>query len=217
MSEVPQIAQTNAQTLPLHELLSRLLAPEKTSHRHPLPLMGTLQDLNQALEERPLLDFINANLRGIGQVAFANNPASGLIVLLAIFLQSPWVALMLVVGVGAATLTAYGMRLDRPSVRNGIFGFNGALVGLGLGTFGTWGNGSGNPLWALAIAVCAALSTVFMQYVGRWMAVRLKLPAMGMPFHIVAFGFLAIALYLPQPFFQLGTPPPFPNPADSLE
>ncbi|MGK7901944.1 MAG: urea transporter [Hormoscilla sp.] len=216
MSNASFSSTNNHQSLPLHELLSRLLESETTSHRHPLPIMGTMQDLNQAWERRTLLDFINASLRGIGQVGFANNPISGLLIVLAIFIQSPWTALMLVVGVVVATWTAYLMRLDRPSVRNGIFGLNGALVGLGLGTFSAWGNGTGNWLWVLAAIVCAALSTVLMEYLGLWMAVHLGLPSMGLPFHIVAYSFLAIALYVPQPFFQLGAPPPFP-PTESLD
>ncbi|NEP01355.1 MAG: urea transporter [Symploca sp. SIO2E9] len=217
MSEASSITDIDSRPLPLHELLSRLLESEKVSHRHPLPIMGTLQEVNTSLERRPLLDFINASLRGIGQVAFANNPISGLLIILAVFIQSPWVALMLIVGVVVATLTAYWMHLDNPSVRNGIFGFNGALVGLAFGTFSSWGNGNMNLLWLLVVAIAAALSTVLMQYIGLWMAVNLKLPAMGVPFQIVALLILAIALYVPQPFLQLGAPPPFPNPADSLD
>ena len=203
--------------LPLHELLSQLLRSEPVAKQHPWPCMGTLQRLNRTLERQPLLDFINTCLRGIGQIAFANNPLSGLLIVLAVGLQSAWVALTLLVGIAAATLTAYWLKLDRPSIRNGIFGFNGALVGLALGTFGTWGNGSGSGAWLLAIALGAALTTVLMQKLGLWMAVHWKLPAMGIPFHLVAYLFLAIALYVPQPVFQLGTPPPFPNPAETLE
>ncbi|NES65795.1 MAG: urea transporter [Okeania sp. SIO2D1] len=217
MSNASESTENNPQSLPLHELLSRLLKSEKTSHRHPLPIMGTMQDLNDTLEASPLLDLINASLRGIGQVGFANNPVSGLLITLAVFIQSPWTALMLVVGVVTATWTGYLMHLDRPSVRNGIFGLNGALVGLALGTFGAWGNGTGNWLWVLAAIVCAALSTVLMEYLGNWMAVNLGLPSMAVPFQIVTYSFLAIALYVPQPFFQLGAPPPFPNPAESLD
>ena len=71
MSNSSEISQNNSEPLPLHELLSRLLKSEKNSHRHPLPIMGTMQDLNETLKQRPLLDLINASLRGIGQVGFA--------------------------------------------------------------------------------------------------------------------------------------------------
>ena len=217
MSEASGLTKTQVQSLPLYELLSRLLQSESVSRHPPLPLMGTLQGWNKAMERRSLLGFINACLRGIGQIAFANNPISGLLIVLAVGLQSPWVALTLLVGITAATLTAYWLKLDRPSIRNGIFGFNGALVGLALGTFGNWGNGSGSLVWLGAIALGAALTTVLMQKLGLWMAVYWKLPAMGIPFHIVTYFFLAIALYLPQPVFQIGSPPPFLNPAETLE
>lgn len=217
MAEASGITNTQMQALPLHELLSRLLQSEPVAQPHLWFCMGTLQGLNKALERRSLLDFANACLRGIGQIAFANNPLSGLLIVLAVGLQSAWVALTLLVGIAAATLMAYWLKLDRPSIRNGIFGFNGALVGLALGTFGTWGNGSGNGLWLGAIALGAALTTVLMQKLGLWMAVHWKLPAMGIPFHIVTYLFLIIALYVPQPFFQLGSPPPFPNPVETLD
>ncbi len=50
MSNTSEIYQNNSEPLPLHELLSRLLKSEKTSHRHPLPIMGTMQDLNDTLQ-----------------------------------------------------------------------------------------------------------------------------------------------------------------------
>lgn len=217
MTESSHLSQPTSQPLPLHELLSRLLQSRLIAKRHPWPCMGTLQGLDRAAEKGALLDFINTSLRGIGQIAFANNPVSGLLILLAVGLQSGWVALSLMVGVVAATFTANRLNLDRSSVRNGIYGFNGALVGVALGTFGTWGNGSGSGFWLGAIALGAALTTVLMQKLGLWMAVHWKLPAMGIPFHIVAYLFLAIALYVPQSVFQLGAPPPFPNPAETLE
>jgi len=217
VTKASQISDFSPQPLPLHELLSRLLQSEPIAQQHPYPCLGTLQSLNQILVKHPLWDLINASLRGIGQIAFANNPISGLLILLAVGLQSVWVATSLVVGVTAATLTANWLNLNRSSIRNGIYGFNGALVGAALGTFSTWENGSIHGLWLGAIALGAALTTVLMQHLGLWIATRWKLPAMGIPFHIVAYLFLGIALYVPQPFFQLGSPPAFPNPADTLD
>jgi solute carrier family 14 (urea transporter) len=83
-----------------------------------------MQPLNQRLANQPGLDFLNYTLRGIGQVIFVNNPFSGLLILLALFIQSPWVGVMGLVGVVASTLTAVLLKLDRGSLRNGIFGFN---------------------------------------------------------------------------------------------
>lgn len=86
------MATTTDEPLPLHELISRILVPEP-SFQKPKGLLsglGTMQALNQRLANQPLLDFINATLRGISQVIFVNNPLSGLLILAAMFIQSPW-------------------------------------------------------------------------------------------------------------------------------
>jgi len=61
-----------------------------------------MQHLNQRLANQPLLDFFNATLRGIGQVIFVNNPVSGLLILIAIFIQSPRLGTMSLLGTAAA-------------------------------------------------------------------------------------------------------------------
>jgi hypothetical protein len=102
------MATTTDEPLPLHELISRILAPEP-SFQKPKGLLaglGTMQALNQRLANQPLLDFINATLRGISQVIFVNNPLSGLLILAAMFIQSPWLGGMSLVGTAAATLMA---------------------------------------------------------------------------------------------------------------
>ena len=83
------MATTTDEPLPLHELMERILAPEP-SFQKPKGLLsglGTMQALNQRLANQPLLDFINATLRGISQVIFVNNPLSGLLILAAMFKQ----------------------------------------------------------------------------------------------------------------------------------
>jgi len=86
------MATTTDEPLPLHELISRILAPEPSFEKPKglLAGLGTMQALNQRLANQPLLDFINATLRRISQVIFVNNPLSGLLILAAMFIQSPW-------------------------------------------------------------------------------------------------------------------------------
>ena len=128
-----------ADPAPLHELMSHLLADKPIASRQTTTVLagiGTLQHWNRQLEQAPTLDFINSILRGIGQVIFINNPISGLLILLALFIQSPWVGWMGLLGVLISTTTALLLGLDRDTIRNGIFGYNGLLVGAALGTFG---------------------------------------------------------------------------------
>jgi urea transporter/Ca2+-binding EF-hand superfamily protein len=193
--------------LPLHELISHILTTETLAPQRKtrfLPALGTMQQLNQRLANQPLGDFINYNLRGIGQVIFVNNPVSGLLILVALFLQSPWVAFLGLLGVVASTVTAIWLKLDRDSLRNGIFGYNGLLVGAALGTFGLPGNGAGNPLWAIAVLCIAALTTVMMKVAGVWFVTLVKSPLLTLPFNIATLIFLILIKIIPQPWFDLG-------------
>ena len=87
--------------LSLQEIIARIAVPAQyTTDRLPIwSGLGTMPRLNRRWANRPGLDFINYNLRGIGQVIFVNNPLSGLLILLALFIQSPWIGLMSLVGV----------------------------------------------------------------------------------------------------------------------
>lgn len=58
----------------------------------------------------PFLDFINYSLRGVGQVVFLNNPLSGLLIMLALFIQSPWIGLMSLVAVVSSTAGAIAIK-----------------------------------------------------------------------------------------------------------
>lgn len=122
--------------LSLQEIISRIAVPAQyTTDRLPIWAgLGTMPRLNRRWANQPGLDFVNYNLRGIGQVIFVNNPLSGLLILLALFIQSPWIGLMSIVGVVSSTVTAIALQLDRDTIRSGIFGYNGILVGAALGT-----------------------------------------------------------------------------------
>ncbi|MGB3203850.1 MAG: urea transporter [Crinalium sp.] len=202
-----RIATPGDEPLPLHELISQVLGDDDSSSPfvlNPLRGLGTMQSLNQRLAKQPLLDFINSLLRGIGQVIFLNNPISGFLILTALFIQSPWVGFLSLVGVTASTISAIALKLDRDSRRNGIFGYNGILVGAALGIFGLPGNGSGNLNWVVAVIVFAALTTVLMKTLGVWCATKLNVPFLTVPFNIATLLFLMI-VSLPQPWFDLGT------------
>lgn len=193
--------------LPLHELISQVLSQENSSSPplvSPLQGLGTMQFLNQRLANQPILDLLNSILRGVGQVIFLNNPIGGLLILTALLIQSPWVGLLSLVGVAASTITAIALKLDRDSRRNGIFGYNGVLVGAALGIFSLPGNGAWNLSWVVAVILFAALTTVLMKTLGVWCATQLNVPFLTLPFNIATLLFLILVLLLPQPWFDLG-------------
>ena len=107
-----------------------------------------------------VLRFVDINLRGIGQVMFQDNPLTGALFLAAIAWGSyaagvPQVALCGVLAIVVATLTAQWLRVDQASLRAGLFGYNGVLVGLALATFIAPG-----PLLYAYVVLGAAVSVV---------------------------------------------------------
>ncbi len=73
--------------------------------------------------------------RGIGQVMFQNNALSGLLMLAGLFLNSWQMALLAIAGNVVSTLAAYFSGYNREDIRNGLYGFNGTLVGIAIGVF----------------------------------------------------------------------------------
>jgi urea transporter len=108
----------------------------------------------------PLVGFIDLSLRGASQVFFQNNALTGFIILAAIF----WgghasgnlgVAYGAVVGLVVASFTAILLNSDRNALKQGLFGFNGVLVGAALPTFLAH-----RPLMWAYLILGAAVSTV---------------------------------------------------------
>lgn len=82
----------------------------------------------------------DAVLRGCSQVMFQNNPLTGLLFFIAIFVGAweeglPQVAFGCLLGTAAATLSAAWLVDDRTALRTGLYGYNGCLVGAALPTF----------------------------------------------------------------------------------
>ncbi|MUG91077.1 urea transporter [Scytonema sp. UIC 10036] len=202
--------------LPLHELIHHILESKTTATErlfYGIPVLGTMQLLNQRLANQPGLNFFNATLRGIGQAIFVNNPMSGLLIIIAMFIQSPWLGIMSLIGTSSATLTAIALKLNPSAIQNGIFGLNGLFVGATLAFFGLFGGkGVWNPSWIIAAIVLSALSTIVLQTVGTWFATRFRVAPLGIAFHVVLYTFLLLIAIVPQPFFHLGSPPPLPSP-----
>ena len=131
---------------------------------------------NDAAPPPILAGFLDAVLRGIGQVMLQNNSYAGLVFLAGIFWNSPLFACGALLGTVVSTATATWLGVDRQLVRAGLFGFNGSLVAIGLLYFLrpdalTWG----------CVVLAAACSTIvmaaLMNLLGAW-----KIPPLTAPF-----------------------------------
>lgn len=148
------------------------------------------------LRSRSVVVFGEQVLRGIGQVVFQNNPVSGLIILGALFLNSWIYGAICLLGTVVSTLTARILDADKGLVADGLFGFNGALVGLALVAFTSADFRVGAVpsihmfiyiLFAAAMTsvVFAAISVLLKPY---------KVAALTMPFVLVGWLFLFAVL-----------------------
>ena len=82
-----------------------------------------------------LIDAINVLLRGAAQVVLLNSPVTGLVIVIALYVQSVAVATYGMLGLVSSTGTAWLLGMDSGLLHSGLFGYNGILVGLCLATF----------------------------------------------------------------------------------
>ncbi|MCC2307562.1 urea transporter [Cellulomonas chengniuliangii] len=138
----------------------------------PSPTAG----VRAALDVRSLSD-------GLSQIFFQRNVWTGLLILLA-FLVADWrMALLVVIGTVAATVT--GAVMGAQDVRLGMQGFCGALLGAAVYT------ALGSQGWAYPIAVlggilCAPVTRFFVWLFATRPLARFALPATTAPFCVVA-------------------------------
>jgi len=147
-------------------------------------------------QDHPAWGFIDWALRGIGQVVFQNNPLSGLVILAAIFYNSWVYGVVIVIGVVTGTATACLLQADRHLVRNGLFGFNSALVGVALVAFTSqdFRSGSFPSGHMLVYIVCAAaLAAIAFSSISALLGPH-RVAALTMPFNLVGWLFLFAVL-----------------------
>lgn len=133
--------------------------------------------------------FVDVCLRGCSQVLFQNNALSGLLFFLAIFWGAHVegrldVAIGAVVATVVSTATAYGLRMDRESLRNGLYGYNATLLGVALPTF----LAEGPEMW-MYLVFGAAVSAIAMVAIANVLK-PWKLVALTAPFVFITWFFL---------------------------
>ena len=109
---------------------------------------------------RYIIETIDILLRGCGQVVGMNNTITGLLIVAALFWNSWEVTIFGLVGVFFSTFTAIGLGANYDPIRNGIFGYNGLLVGLACGTFSNY-YFPHDYILLVPAAFTSAFSTVF--------------------------------------------------------
>ena len=147
----------------------------------------------RAANSNPVVEFIDNVLRGSGQVIFMNNPLTGLLNFIAMFVgaynggTSYAVAIGSVIGTIASTAMAYIMNSNRDNLRAGIYGFNGMLVGACLPTFLQV-----NALMWVFVVVGSMFSTLVIMAVANFLT-PYKMPAFTFPFVLICWIIVAFS------------------------
>ena len=120
-------------------------------------MMSNLK-LNNELRNLTPLEHLRIFLRGAGQVMFQPSAWTGLLFIIGIFWgaytsHTPEVAWGALLGLFVSTLTGYLIDMPSDDGKQGLWGFNGVLVGCAFPTF------LGNTVWVwIALVLCSAMT-----------------------------------------------------------
>ncbi|KAL7542779.1 hypothetical protein ACHAXR_013121 [Thalassiosira sp. AJA248-18] len=79
---------------------------------------------------------VDASTRAMGQIVFLNSVESGRVVFLSLALGDPTLASLAALGAVTATSTSQFIGLDKNTWNDGLWGYNGALIGCAASVFG---------------------------------------------------------------------------------
>ena len=127
-----------------------------------------------------LAEALDSVLRGIGQVMLQDNAYTGLLFVIAIACNAPLHAAAAVVGAAVGTGVAGLAGADRTLIRQGLFGFNGALVAIALPIF----IAPGPLLWCCLLLAAGGSTVVFAALIA--LLAPWRMPALTAPFVLVS-------------------------------
>nr|8BLO_A Chain A, Urea transporter 2 [Homo sapiens]8BLO_B Chain B, Urea transporter 2 [Homo sapiens]8BLO_C Chain C, Urea transporter 2 [Homo sapiens] len=167
-------------------------------------ITGEMKECGEGLKDKsPVFQFFDWVLRGTSQVMFVNNPLSGILIILGLFIQNPWWAISGCLGTIMSTLTALILSQDKSAIAAGFHGYNGVLVGLLMAVF----SDKGDYYWWLLLPViimsmsCPILSSALGTIFSKW-----DLPVFTLPFNITVTLYLAATghynLFFPTTLLQ---------------
>ncbi|XP_024091719.3 urea transporter 2 [Pongo abelii] len=167
-------------------------------------ITGEMKECGEGLKDKsPVFQFFDWVLRGTSQVMFVNNPLSGILIILGLFVQNPWWAISGCLGTIMSTLTALILSQDKSAIAAGLHGYNGVLVGLLMAVF----SDKGDYYWWLLLPViimsmsCPILSSALGTIFSKW-----DLPVFTLPFNITVTLYLAATghynLFFPTTLLQ---------------
>lgn len=130
-------------------------------------------------EKNKVVGFLDSVLSGFGQIVLSDNPVTGLLVMLGVFLGAPSQLLAALLAACAASATAFLIGVNADLVRHGLYTFSGAIVGLGVSLWGY----SAQPIYpqlliyaAIGGVVSVVVTAAVNAFLSKWEAPSLSVP-----------------------------------------
>src|SRR3954468_4932992 len=140
-----------------------------------------------SLSEGEFFPFISASLKGISQVILIENAITGLLILIAITIESYYLGIIALLSAIIGTLVGKFGGADEQTINQGLLGYNSVLTGMALALFL-----SGPYMWIVAL-VGSAVATIFTATMMHFMQ-KTEIPILTFPFIILTW-FILLASY----------------------
>jgi len=127
------------------------------------------------VQEKKLIALLNAVLNTYALLLFSNNRLLAMLLLVVSFFN-PTAGLTGLISVIAAIAVANASGLAKWNIENGIFSYNALFIGIGMGTFYSWGTA-----FFVLLFVSILFSVVLSAVLNNWLS-RLALPFLSLPF-----------------------------------
>eukprot|EP00040_Diaphanoeca_grandis_P020895 m.111127 g.111127 ORF g.111127 m.111127 type:complete len:1046 (-) comp28098_c0_seq2:151-3288(-) len=134
------------------------------------------------------LQMVMSCFRGIGQVVFMNNPFTGALITVGMFISSPYYAVMMLIGVVSSNGLAQALGMLQSSITNGLFGYSGALTGIAVAYFhhGNEKDWGAMLQVIIPVIVMSAFSSILQAACSNVLVSHLKLSPFTFPFCLAA-------------------------------
>ena len=145
-------------------------------------------------EKNRAVGFLDSVLSGFGQIVLSDNPVTGLLVMLGIYLGAPSQLLTALVGACAASATAYLIGVDKFLVRHGLYTFSGAVVGLGISLWG-YTVTAAYPQLLIYAAAGGAVSVIVTAGINAFLA-KWEAPSLSVPYCVTLMMLIPALLHM---------------------
>lgn len=130
-------------------------------------------------EKHPLVGFVDSVLSGFAQFVLSDNPVTGLLVMLGIFLGTPSQFLAAFWAACVASAFAFLIGVNKDLVRHGLYTFSAGVVGLGISLWGYSAQATYPQIFIYATIgaiVSVILTGAFNTFLSKWEVPSLSVP-----------------------------------------